>query len=447
MRNRSVTPSSDPSSTRHPVERSVVRVAMTRFLILGGITFVVVALLTVPMASTVARAIARIQAEERTLTFTRTIAVPDMTGSGAISDTALAIALEHRLTDRSISHAALYDAEGRVLWSADPAAIGLREELDPAVTDLFGGTGAVSHFSTSMHAGGGEAALVLEVYAVAVGADGEPFVMEWYWPTSQMAQSVGRTMVLLLPLTLGSLLLFAALILPLTLSTARRVERDRARLTRHAMQASRVERRRLSEDLHDGVVQDLSGIGYILPMLGRALPPGSSEEALLSQVQQTIRRDISTIRATIADIRPIDLRGDGFREAIGELATRMESQGVETTVELDCDVDSLTPMARALVYRTLREAARNVVRHSRAQHAHIAVTGQASLIRVSVRDDGVGPGEAADLTTTREAGDPHFGLALLAEAISDLDGELELRPVAGGGTEFVALLRRTQLLS
>lgn len=430
-------------------ERSIVRIAMVRFLLMGGLGLGVVALLTVVMASTVARSIARTEAESRTLTFTRTIAAPEITASSRqdMSGSPLVNALRNRLTDESISHTAVYDVDGRVLWSADPAAVGATQELAAEVTDLLGTERAVSHFQHETHAGGADDELVLEVYAASVGADGEPFVMEWYWPTSHLRQAQSQLMILLLPLTLGSLLLFAVLILPLTLATARRVERDRARLTRHAVDASRVERRRLSEDLHDGVVQDLAGIGYVLPMVGGALPEGSPAEAVLTQIRQTIQRDISTIRRMIADIRPVDLQGDGFREAVEDMAARMTGNGVQTAARLDCDVRALPRPARSLIYRVIREGAHNVMRHSGADHARIEVTDQASLVRVTVWDDGVGPGTEARVRPTGEPDDPHFGIALLAEAISDLDGDLELRAAAGGGTELVVVLRRDRFFT
>ncbi|WP_156875630.1 histidine kinase [Ornithinimicrobium pekingense] len=437
-----------PEPTRSEKERSVVRQAMTRFLLLGGISLVVVAMVTAVMANAVARAVATREAEDRTLTFTRVIAGPALDASTMedLASSPLVQALRNRLLDDSISHAAVYDPDGTVIWSADPAAVGTTEPLSAEVRALIGTTGTVSHFSRETHAGGGEEDLVLEVYASGVDADGRPFVMEWYWPTSHLRESQAQVMRLLLPATLGSLLLFALLILPLTLSTARRVERDRARLTRHALDASRLERRRLSEDLHDGVVQDLSGIGYVLPMLGQALPAESQAQPLLTQIQQTMQRDIATIRGMIADIRPVDLRGDGLREALDGLASRMSERGVATTAHLDCDVESLSTSARALVYRVALEGARNVLKHSHAEHARVEVAGQDSQVRVRVWDDGAGSGPDRSVRQPDEESDHHFGLALLEEAVSDLDGGLTLGRAAEGGTELVVVFRPDRVL-
>ena len=430
-------------------DRSVVRQAMTRFLLLGGITLVVVSLLTVVTSNAVARAIATREAEVRTLTFTRVIAAPAMDSStmADMSDSAVVQDLGNRLLDDSISHAVVYDPAGRVLWSADPDAVGRTETLDADVRAIVGGDEAVSHFSRETHAGGEQGELVLEVYAAGRGADGDAFVMEWYWPTAHLRDSQAQVMRMLLPTTLGSLLLFAALILPLTLSTARRVERDRARLTRHALQASRIERRRLSEVMHDSVVQDLSGVGYLLPMLGREMPENEHARGMLAQIQSAVQRNIATIRDMIADIRPVDLRGEGLLEALEALAARMEDQDVPTEVRLDPQLEHLSLSARSLVYRVAREGARNVLRHSHAHHAVIEVAEEPPYVRVTVRDDGIGLGRGAGVHRSDGSQDQHFGLSLLGEAVSDVDGDLHLQDAPAGGAELVVRFRPDRVLS
>ncbi|WP_122260585.1 histidine kinase [Ornithinimicrobium cerasi] len=441
-----------PSGRDRPEgERSVVREAMIRFVVLGAVCLVVAGLLTVLLAGSVARSIATREAEVRTLSFATAVAGPTLdAATRRRAEGPLVQALNNRLLDDSIVHAAIYDTDGRVVWSADPGAIGTTEELSDEVRQLLGGQDTVAEYSVETHAGSSgqeEEMVVLEVYATAIGADGVPFVLEWYWPTSHLEANERQLMRLLLPLTLGSLLLFALMILPLTLATARRVEKDRTRLTQHALNASKIERRRLSEDLHDGVVQDLSGIGYVLPMVGKDLPEDSVGHAVLAQIRTSMQRNISAIRGLIAEIRPIDMRGNGFREAMDGLVSRMGEQGVETTVTLTGDLDVLGPTARSLVYRIAREGLRNVLRHSGAQHAWVEVRQQSSLVHVLVRDDGVGPTGERAARPSDDPEDSHFGLDLLREAVSDLDGELALRPGSGGGTELAVSFRHDHVLT
>ena len=63
------------------------------------------------------------------------------------------------------------------------------------------------------------------------------------------------------------------LLVPLAFTLARRVaryERERQAMIRLAVEASSAERRRVAGELHDGVIQDLAGVGYALTSIGRA---------------------------------------------------------------------------------------------------------------------------------------------------------------------------------
>ncbi|WP_193315097.1 sensor histidine kinase [Nostocoides sp. F2B08] len=429
-----------PAPVRTPTPQpSGVRAAMVRFTLLSLLGLALVTLVTIPLAAWIARSIALLDAEDRTRVFTRTVAAPLLTEATreAPIGSPLELAMENRLDDGTVVHVVIWDRDGRVVWSDDRSLIGSTYPLDAEVEDLFESMGSRSEYSLAMHAGGADGVPVLEVYAAARDADGVPFVLEWYWPTSRLEAAQHETLVRILPLTIGSLILLHILVLPLTLDTARRVDAERARLAQHATAVQIMERRRLSEDLHDGVVQDLSGIGYVLPTVSRELPPGSTGRGLLERVAQVMQQDVRSIRGMIADIKPPTFAGAGFLEALDALADRTRAQGVAADVAIRGDVDALSPGARALAYRIAREGLRNTVRHSQASRALVDLDVDADAVTVRVRDDGVGPAATADVDPDRD----HFGLQLLGEALREAGGQLELRAAEGGGAELVASFR------
>lgn len=429
-------------------EGSVVRTAMVRFTLLSGACLIVIVLVSFVLADTLARSIATQEAQDRTHRFADAVAskVMDADTRRESQGSELEAALRSRLTDDSIVHAAVYASDGTIIWSADPSQIGEVEELGEDVQQLFVTHGSVADYETTEHARADGDELtedVLEVYAGAFDADGEPFVLEWYWPTANLDENQANIVRHLLPLTAGSLLLFGLLVLPLTLATARRVEKERGRRTEFALKLSRADRRRLSEALHDGVVQDLSGIGYVLPIIAKDLPPGSAGHEMLGEVRAAMQRNTSAIRELIADIRPVDLAGDGFREALEGLVARTEAQGViPTELVVEGNVEELSEAARALILRIAREGLRNVVRHSSAGTASVTVSVQDLQAGVVVADDGVGPGSPAPRPLGEPTEDKHFGLDLVREALQDLGGTVVLRRRPGGpGAELVADFR------
>lgn len=420
-------------------EPSGVRAAMVRFTLLSLVGLALVALVTVPIAAGIARSIALLDAEDRTRVFTRTVAAPllDEAVRERSEGSPLDQALQNRLDDDTIVHVVIWDREGRVVWSENRSLIGSTHTLDAEVQELFETMGSRSEYSRSMHAGGDDGVPVLEVYAAARDADGAPFVLEWYWPTSRLDSAQQEILVRILPLTVASLILLLLLVLPLTLSTARRVDAERARLAQHATAVQIMERRRLSEDLHDGVVQDLSGIGYVLPTVSRELPPDSAGRGLLERVAQVMQQDVRSIRGMIADIKPPTFAGAGFLEALDALADRTRAQGVAADVTIRGDVEGLPPGARALAYRIAREGLRNTVRHAQASRALVDLDVEADAVTVTVRDDGIGPAATLDVDPDRD----HFGLQLLGEALQEAGGALELRAAEAGGAELVASFR------
>ncbi len=71
-------------------------------------------------------------------------------------------------------------------------------------------------------------------------------------------------------------MVFGVAVLPLEPAAGPGVERahvERGRMTEHALLSSELERRRIAQDLHDGVIQDLAGAGLVLPLVSERVKP------------------------------------------------------------------------------------------------------------------------------------------------------------------------------
>ena len=116
---------------------------------------------------------------------------------------------------------------------------------------------------------------MLEVYLPIRSPEGTPLLFETYSPYAAVTESAQRIRGQFLPSIVGGLLLFGLLLVPLAWRLTTQIQKDqqeKARLMQTAIEASEEERRRLAGDLHDGVVQDLSGIALSLAALGPRLP-------------------------------------------------------------------------------------------------------------------------------------------------------------------------------
>lgn len=266
--------------------QSVVRRALLRFVLAGGVVLLVVAAATVVVARQVSRDVAVNEAKSRGETFARVVTAPLADGRFVAGDPVrveyFSRIMRNRLQDRSMVHIKVWDRTGRVVWSDEPGMAGRVFDFEPAVQRLFttGGTVAsMSELDKEENAGELPEAPLLEVYAATENVDGTPLIVESYWSADHIDADARTVMRRLAPLSIGALLLFALLILPLAWSLARRVDRAQAESRaslQHALSASDLERRRIARELHDGVMQDVSGAGYALAAARSSLPPGVS---------------------------------------------------------------------------------------------------------------------------------------------------------------------------
>jgi signal transduction histidine kinase len=280
-----------------------------------------------------------------------------------------------------------------------------------------------------------------EVYSGATDANGQPVVLETYWSHSAVDSQYDFVLWRLAALSLGALAVLIIAIVPLGLSLARRLARsmrERDRRLQHAVRSSELERRRIAQTLHDGVVQDLAGLAYLLPTVTKHTPDvagGVPVRATLVEATDLVKKDIAKLRAIIADVYPPSLDTDGLEPALQDLALWAARDGVRVTVETH-GVDKLDRGRARLAYRVVREGLLNVLHHSGASRAHVTVRwARRSGLEVSVRDDGRG-----GAIVIPEADSGHVGLRILHDVMADLGGRLTLGAAPEGGTELQASL-------
>jgi signal transduction histidine kinase len=218
---------------------------------------------------------------------------------------------------------------------------------------------------------------------------------------------------------------FALAALALFLAAAVRRDRElRATLTRAAAIA---ERRRVAEDLHDGLAQDLAFIaacgGRLAGELGEEHP-----------VVVAARRALSVSRYTIGGLT--DMRSMPPREALEAIAHELgERFGIGIEVQAHPGTD-LAPQAREHVARITREAIANAARHGQARHVVISLKPTEAGLALRVCDDGCGVREKA-CTALNGGG---FGMHNMQERATALGGQLHVRARKAGGTELEVLL-------
>src|SRR5919106_1291115 len=175
------------------------------------------------------------------------------------------------------------------------------------------------------------------------------------------------------------------------LEEAREREAERARLTERLITAEQDERRRLSLFLHDGPLQNMSGIALMHDAALAAIRDGRFEDAA-TVIERSLEKERDTIR-TLRDlsfaIEPLVLRDEGFRAAVRALGDGIEDT-YRITVATDVEAGGrLAEKAQVALYQIIRESVNQAVRR-RPQRIERAVRElEGGGYETEIADDGV----------------------------------------------------------
>ena len=191
--------------------------------------------------------------------------------------------------------------------------------------------------------------------------------------------------------------------------------------------AEQDERRRLALFLHDGPVQELSGIALMVDGALYSIANGRLDEAreIIGKALERQRETIRQLRNLSFALEPVVLRDHGFTPALRELADQLEVSNPSLTVHLDVEAaDALGKTAEVALYTIVRELIEQSVRR-----------GPPSRIDVSLKQTEEG-GVVATVVDDAEPERRRRTFETIVERVRQLHGELDVTAGDGSGTEI-----------
>lgn len=238
-----------------------------------------------------------------------------------------------------------------------------------------------------------------------------------------------------------------------------RRERLRGELFTKALAAQEEERKRIARELHDEVSQSLTALLYEAED-GLELEYSSASRERLQSICELTQHTLNNIHKLIFDLRPSMLDQLGLIPALRWLAeSRLGTRGVRVTVnavsdsdpsDQETDAHRLSPEIETTLYRVVQEAINNIARHAAARNVEISLDLTGEVVRVDIRDDGIGfdlaelKASSAKDIEEMEADLPGntrgLGILGMQERIELLGGELEILAMPGNGTQIHILV-------
>jgi len=219
---------------------------------------------------------------------------------------------------------------------------------------------------------------------------------------------------------------------------------ERRRLERQVLDSAAAEQRRIGQDLHDGLCQQLSAMGISIELLRRkAVKAAPLAPEQFQKIQHLLQDAIGQLRQVAHGLQPVHFRVGGLGEALRELAaTTSDRFGIACRAKCSRDAAISNESTADHLYRIAQEATGNAIKHGQARAVLIKLGGTTKTrdggISLTILDDGVGFTAAESAQPAKKVG---MGLRIMKYRADAIGATIAIHPrTRGRGTVVSCVL-------
>jgi signal transduction histidine kinase len=207
-----------------------------------------------------------------------------------------------------------------------------------------------------------------------------------------------------------------------------------SRVEHWRLRAIHEERERLANEIHDTLAQSFSGIGFQLQAIRKAIP--HEIPRLQKQVDlacELVRHSHREARRSIEPMTPDPRERIDLLSSLVKSASKMvEGGSVEVEALQSGSPRPLSPRIADTLLRIGQESIANAVRHADPSHLQISLQWEKDVVRLAVRDNGIG--------FVKSGGLLGFGLRGMRKRAASINAKLEIfsQPSEGTRVEVTA---------
>lgn len=222
-------------------------------------------------------------------------------------------------------------------------------------------------------------------------------------------------------------------------------ESKRAReLQQEVLNIAMLEQRRIGQELHDGIQQELTGLGLLAQtlsdMIGVHGDTGTAVQ-LANRVADGIAKANAHVRELAHGLMPVPVDSGSLAAALDALANDVrDSSGLECRFECSGPAAFSDSDAATHLFRLAQEAVGNALKHARANTLAIRIRQANGQWTLEIADDGVG---------FDSSGPPGLGsgLRIMQHRCALAGGVLSVNSRAGAGTVVTCAIRSKPMMS
>lgn len=196
------------------------------------------------------------------------------------------------------------------------------------------------------------------------------------------------------------------------------------------------ERQRISRDLHDYTVQNLTSLVHKTELCSKLVDMDPVRCKLeLSTMSKTLRDIINDTRQMIYNLRPMSFDDIGLDVTIERALDKLEStEQKKIRFSVEGETYEIKPVIGITLLRIIQEACSNAIRYADASMIQVVLKYDEEGISVRIEDDGKG----FDITQVKKDRDDNsgFGLSMMRERVYLLSGNIEIESIVGEGTKI-----------
>ncbi|APY09624.1 hypothetical protein BWZ20_07205 [Winogradskyella sp. J14-2] len=192
-------------------------------------------------------------------------------------------------------------------------------------------------------------------------------------------------------------------------------------------EARTLEKKRISEELHDGVLGRLFGTRLSLDSINFK----DGKEAMVTRASyidqlKTIEEDIRKISH---ELNTDFVSGSGFMDIVSELIeNQTQAYGLTYKFDYTDDIswDFVSNKTKINIYRIIQESMQNIYKHANAKAIKISISIEKNVICLEIIDDG----EGFDTSKSKKG----IGLKNMTSRVDEINGKITFTSQSGNGT-------------
>jgi len=198
------------------------------------------------------------------------------------------------------------------------------------------------------------------------------------------------------------------------------------KMLENTVRTKEIERKRISQELHDDVSSQLSIINLNLHVLKNKLPNDQHLEQLVDQMQSSIKKSSERTRTISHELMPLSFKKFGLHYVLEDLASSINLLGeISITIDSDYLIRIRDNFKLLHIYRIIQELVNNTLKYAKAKNINIQFVEEENDLVMLYTDDGEGFEFESDRTG--------LGFGNITTRATLLDGHIKFESSEGSG--------------